>query len=97
MAGSGIGAYRFSIGWPRVQPGGTGTANGAGLDFYDRLTDALLARGHHADADALSLGPAAGAGGRRRLAVAGHRGPVRRLRGAWPPSGWPTGSTLGSR
>jgi beta-glucosidase len=45
MAGLGIGAYRFSIGWPRVQPGGTGNANEAGLDFYDRLTDALLAAG----------------------------------------------------
>jgi beta-glucosidase len=45
MAELGIGAYRFSIGWPRVQPGGTGPANAAGLDFYDRLTDALLAAG----------------------------------------------------
>jgi beta-glucosidase len=45
MADLGIGAYRFSIGWPRVQPGGSGPANPAGLDFYDRLTDALLASG----------------------------------------------------
>jgi beta-glucosidase len=45
MADLGIDAYRFSIGWPRVQPGGTGQANQAGLDFYDRLTDALLAVG----------------------------------------------------
>jgi beta-glucosidase len=45
MADLGITAYRFSIGWPRVQPGGTGPANPAGLDFYDRLTDALLAAG----------------------------------------------------
>jgi beta-glucosidase len=45
MADLGIGAYRFSISWPRVQPGGTGPANLAGLDFYDRLTDALLADG----------------------------------------------------
>jgi beta-glucosidase len=45
MADLGIGAYRFSIGWPRVQPGGTGGPNQAGLDFYDRLTDALLAAG----------------------------------------------------
>jgi beta-glucosidase len=45
MAGLGIDAYRFSIGWPRVQPGGTGKANEAGLDFYDRLTDGLLAAG----------------------------------------------------
>ena len=45
MADLGISAYRFSIGWPRIQPGGTGKANQAGLDFYDRLTDALLAAG----------------------------------------------------
>jgi beta-glucosidase len=45
MADLGISTYRFSIGWPRVQPGGSGPANAAGLDFYDRLTDALLAAG----------------------------------------------------
>jgi beta-glucosidase len=44
MADLGISAYRFSIAWPRVQPQGTGPANAAGLDFYERLTDALLAR-----------------------------------------------------
>ena len=45
MADLGITAYRFSIAWPRVQPGGKGPASEAGLDFYDRLTDALLAAG----------------------------------------------------
>jgi len=45
LAGLGVTAYRFSIAWPRVQPDGRGPANGAGLDFYDRLTDALLAAG----------------------------------------------------
>jgi beta-glucosidase len=45
MADLGISAYRFSIAWPRVQPDGKGRANAAGLDFYDRLTDALLAAG----------------------------------------------------
>jgi beta-glucosidase len=45
MADLGIGAYRFSIAWPRIQPPGTGPACRAGLDFYDRLTDELLARG----------------------------------------------------
>ena len=42
MADLGATAYRFSIAWPRVQPGGRDAANNAGLDFYDRLTDALL-------------------------------------------------------
>jgi beta-glucosidase len=45
MAELGINAYRFSIAWPRIQPSGHGPANEAGLDFYDRLTDALLAEG----------------------------------------------------
>lgn len=35
-------AYRFSVSWPRVIPAGTGTINPKGLDFYDRLVDALL-------------------------------------------------------
>ena len=41
----GIDAYRFSIAWPRVQPTGSGAPNAVGLDFYDRLVDALLERG----------------------------------------------------
>ncbi len=43
MASLGLKAYRFSIAWPRIQPEGTGAANSLGLDFYDRLVDALLA------------------------------------------------------
>jgi beta-glucosidase len=38
----GIGAYRFSISWPRVLPAGRGAVNQAGLDFYERLVDGLL-------------------------------------------------------
>jgi beta-glucosidase len=44
MAELGVSAYRFSVSWPRVAPDGIAT-NEAGLDFYDRLTDALLAHG----------------------------------------------------
>src|SRR5215218_228937 len=33
LAGLGVGAYRFSIAWPRVQPTGSGVPNKAGLDF----------------------------------------------------------------
>jgi beta-glucosidase len=39
----GIDAFRFSIAWPRVLPTGRGPINQAGLDFYDRLVDELLA------------------------------------------------------
>ncbi|MEA2538449.1 MAG: beta-glucosidase, partial [Chloroflexota bacterium] len=39
----GIGAYRLSFGWSRLQPTGTGQLNPAGVDFYDRLLDQLLA------------------------------------------------------
>ncbi|HLW03470.1 MAG TPA: GH1 family beta-glucosidase [Ktedonobacterales bacterium] len=45
MAELGLGAYRFSIAWPRIMPNGTRAINMRGLDFYDRLIDALLARG----------------------------------------------------
>ncbi|MGN9840412.1 GH1 family beta-glucosidase [Nonomuraea sp. H19] len=45
LAGLGVGAYRFSISWPRVQPGGRGGLNRPGVDFYDRLVDGLLSRG----------------------------------------------------
>jgi beta-glucosidase len=45
MADLGVDAYRFSIAWPRVQPTGSGAVNPQGLDFYDRLVDALLERG----------------------------------------------------
>ncbi|HEU5471558.1 MAG TPA: GH1 family beta-glucosidase [Actinophytocola sp.] len=41
----GVGAYRFSIAWPRVVPTGSGPVNPAGLDFYDRLVDELCAAG----------------------------------------------------
>ena len=45
MASFGLDAYRFSIAWPRVLPRGRGEVNQKGLDFYERLVDALLARG----------------------------------------------------
>ncbi|MFC0628988.1 GH1 family beta-glucosidase [Kribbella deserti] len=41
----GVDAYRFSVAWPRVIPAGSGAVNAAGLDYYDRLVDGLLAEG----------------------------------------------------
>ena len=45
IASLGMDAYRFSIAWPRIFPQGRGAVNEAGLDFYDRLIDGLVARG----------------------------------------------------
>lgn len=45
MRGMGLKAYRFSVSWPRVMPEGVGRVNQAGLGFYDRLVDGLLAAG----------------------------------------------------
>ncbi|MEZ5998102.1 MAG: GH1 family beta-glucosidase [Hyphomonas sp.] len=45
MKQAGFTAYRFSTSWSRVMPDGKGAVNEAGLDFYDRLVDELLANG----------------------------------------------------
>jgi beta-glucosidase len=45
MAELGLGAYRFSVAWPRIQPRGSGAVNQRGLDFYRRLVDGLVERG----------------------------------------------------
>ena len=42
---AGFDCFRFSTSWARVLPEGRGTVNQQGLDFYDRLTDALVERG----------------------------------------------------
>ncbi|MFE7859251.1 GH1 family beta-glucosidase [Streptomyces sp. NPDC057403] len=41
----GTNAYRLSVAWPRVVPGGDGPVNPKGLAFYDQLIDALLEAG----------------------------------------------------
>ena len=45
LAELGVDSYRFSVAWSRVQPTGVGAWNQAGVAFYDRLVDGLLARG----------------------------------------------------
>jgi beta-glucosidase len=45
LSQGGFGAYRFSTAWPRILPDGSGAVEPRGLDFYDRLVDALVARG----------------------------------------------------
>jgi beta-glucosidase len=45
MKSLGLEAYRFSVAWGRVLPEGTGRVNEAGLAFYERLVDTLIANG----------------------------------------------------
>jgi beta-glucosidase len=37
--------YRFSVAWPRIFPTGKGKLNSAGIDFYQRLVDEIVANG----------------------------------------------------
>ena len=45
MKQMGLKAYRFSINWARLLPEGTGKVNQAGIDYYNRLIDELIAAG----------------------------------------------------
>jgi beta-glucosidase len=45
LLGGNFSAYRFSTAWPRILPSGSGAIEQRGLDFYERLIDALIAKG----------------------------------------------------
>ncbi len=45
LSALGVGAYRFSVAWPRVQPTGRGPVNQRGLDYYRALVTGLRGRG----------------------------------------------------
>lgn len=94
LAGLGADAFRFSVSWPRVVPGGSGPVNARGLDFYDRLVDELCAHGitpaptlYHWDTPSRSKRPAAGSVGTRPCGSPTTPPPSR--------SGSPTGSRCG--
>ena len=80
MRDLGVDRYRFSVAWPRVQPEGSGAINPAGLDFYSTAGRCVAGQRDPPGGDALSLGPAPAAGGRRRLDGAPDGAALRRLR-----------------
>jgi len=45
MKSLGLKGCRFSVAWSRIFPTGVGTPNQAGIDYYDRVVDALLGAG----------------------------------------------------
>ena len=45
MKDIGLKTFRFSVSWPRIFPSGAGAPNPHGLDFYQRMVDALLEAG----------------------------------------------------
>ena len=92
----GLDSYRFSIAWPRVLPEGTGTVNPVGPRLLRPARRRSARRRHHPVRHALPLGPAAGAAGSGRLAVARHGLRVRRDGGGSWRSASATGSPTGS-
>jgi len=45
MKDMGLKSYRFSVSWSRVLPEGTGAINPKGMEFYQNLTNELIANG----------------------------------------------------
>ncbi|CAL0324705.1 unnamed protein product [Lupinus luteus] len=45
MTKMGLDAYRFSISWPRLIPGGKGPINPKGLQYYNNLINELISQG----------------------------------------------------
>ena len=76
----GLNGYRFSVAWPRIYPTGRGEINSAGLDFYDRLVDEVLAAGMRPFATLYHWDLPQALEDRGRLAEPGHRARVRRVR-----------------
>ncbi len=82
IASLGLSSYRFSISWPRVQPGGRGAGQPAGPGLLPRAARRTRRARHSGHRHALPLGPAAGTPGRGRLGGPRYGRTVRRVRRA---------------
>ena len=76
----GLKSYRYSIAWPRVQPIGTRRSERTWSRLLSQTHRCAARCRHPPDRDAVSLGSAAGARRRRRLAESRYRSTFRRLR-----------------
>ena len=82
----GVGAYRFSIAWPRVQPDGRGPGEPRRARHLPPARRRAARSRHRRRRHAVPLGPSPGARGRGRVAEPRHRRAVRRLRRHRAPS-----------
>ena len=87
MADLGVTAYRFSLSWSRILPTGCGAVNQAGIDYYRRLAEELLAQGITPWATLYHWDLPQALQDARWLARAGDRPPLRRATPRSPTTG----------
>ena len=78
----GVDAYRFSLSWPRVQPGAAGAPTASGHRLLRPADRRAARRGHQAGRDPVPLGHTRAPATQGRMDDARHGIPFRRLRRA---------------